>query len=709
MTRYFGHFENRTVIKKVSAFWLALLLWAAGAVPEVLLHIASAEKPEDLWNVGLILSVLFALIPALAVCALAITLPWKKACFGICIGYSAVYFVLCASQLVYYRVFGCFYSAFSMTNGGQILQFWNIIVKKIWENLLWFVGMALPLLFLCIRGWREFRFGTIRPVWLASVPVCLAVIGQVALLLCLPLFGGTGDLSPYDLYHSNADAYYGINRLGMLTAFRLDLTRMITDEQVDGNIQLEEPSLDWENPDGTPAPTPSTEPTQPSDPTGETEPTDVEESTQPTEPIPTEPPVDTSPNMLDIDFEALISGETNEAIAELHQYFAGRSTTNKNAYTGLFKGKNLIMITAEAFSYLVIDEELTPTLYKMTTEGFRFSNYYVPDWGTSTTDGEYAFLTGTVPKANVWSFSESSDNAMPLTMSRQLIEQGYNAYAFHGHTYTYYNRNKYLTNLGFYYRGYGGSSDGKTNGLPIDYTWPESDVQVVDVSTSDYVNQTPFVTYYMSISGHREFTFYGNRIAKNNKQYVEHLSYSDNVKAYLACQLELEFSLELLLQRLEEAGVLEDTVIVITADHYPNGLTVEEMSELAGHDIDTDFEIYQNACIIWTPNMEPQVIDKPCSHLDLLPTLSNLFGIDFDSRLYMGRDVFSDGAALVMFRNRNWITDYAMYNYASGEVTSLTGAALSDAYVQAVNQEVSNRFTVSSRVLDYDYWKILFG
>ena len=79
--------------------------------------------------------------------------------------------------------------------------------------------------------------------------------------------------------------------------------------------------------------------------------------------------------MLGFDFEALAAGEKNTAIREMHQYFAGRTTTNKNAYTGMFEGKNLIMITAEAFSYLVIDPELTPTLHMLQTEGFNFTNY----------------------------------------------------------------------------------------------------------------------------------------------------------------------------------------------------------------------------------------------------------------------------------------------------------------------------------------------
>ena len=106
--------------------------------------------------------------------------------------------------------------------------------------------------------------------------------------------------------------------------------------------------------------------------------------------------------------------------------------------------------------------------------------------------------------------------------------------------------------------------------------------------------------------------------------------------------------------------------------------------------------------------MEPETIDAPCSHLDLLPTLSNLFGLEFDSRLYMGRDVFSEAEPLVMFRNRSWITDLASYNYASGKLTQLTDTPVDENYVDRINAELNNRFVVSTRILEQDYWRILF-
>ena len=132
------------------------------------------------------------------------------------------------------------------------------------------------------------------------------------------------------------------------------------------------------------------------------------------------------------------------------------------------------------------------------------------------------------------------------------------------------------------------------------------------------------------------------------------------------------------------------------------------MGELLGHTPEKNFEIYRNGCIIWKHGMTPEVIDEPTSHLDLLPTLSNLFGLEFDSRLYMGRDVFSNAEPLVMFRNRSWITGEARYNSQTGKVESMNGGEVYDTYVDAIKTEVNNRFAVSTRILENDYWRILF-
>ena len=662
---------------------LLLCLWAALAWPELVLHVSTAGSGLML-NSGLLLGPLFALVPALLMAALCGSLPRRWHNYLAALLYSLLTLLLCGSQLVYHHIFGTFYTFFSMTNGAGAFQFAATITAALKECALPLLLMALPILFLLFGSTKQINFHRSRSAWRKIVLILLAIAVHCAAVYALPYLGGTADTTAYGLYHNASDAYLGVNKLGLFTAFRLDMMRTITGDSADGSIILTEPPA-------------STEPL-PTVPPATTLPPETTVPPETTEPL---PQIDTSPNVLDIDFESLIASTDKKAVKEVHQYFASRTPSAKNEKTGMFEGSNLILITAEAFSHLAVSEELTPTLYKLMHEGFYFTDYYVPDWGVSTTDGEYAHLTGTIPKDGVWSFKRSANNHMPLTMNQQLMKLGYHSYAYHGHTYTYYDRDKYLTNLGYNYKGLKG-------GLDVKPTWPESDIEVVDLSTADFVDKIPFSVYYMTISGHREFNFMGNAIAAKNKALVADLPYSSNVRAYLATQLELEKSMELLLQRLEEAGVLENTVIVLTADHYPNGLTAEEMGELLGHTPEGNFEIYRSGCIIWKPGMTPEVIDEPTSHLDLLPTVSNLFGLEFDSRLYMGRDVFSDAEPLVMFRNRSWITADARYNSQTRKAEFFTGAE-SESYVKSINAEVGNRFAVSTRILENDYWRILFG
>lgn len=657
-----------------------MLLWLAFLVPEMILLLRCGGS-------GFLTAALLTALPAAAVTFVCgfLKAPLVRRLLG---GTAALaLYLLAASQLVYYRIFGTFYTVYSLTNGVGALQFVHTIRSALLAELPWLLLMALPTAALCFLGGR-FPIPDRRR---CAVGLALGAAVQAAAVLSLPLWGGTGDTSPYGLYHRGTDTALSVRSLGLFTTFRLDLQRQLTGQTAGGTIVLES------QPAQTAAPTE----TAPAAPTETAPAVSAPTETAPAETEPTEPPVDRSPNVLALDLDALAAEADSQELAKVHAYFASRTPTEKNEYTGLFEGCNLILITAEAFSHLAVSEELTPTLYKLTHEGVYFSNYYVPDWGVSTTDGEYAFLTGTVPKNGVWSFSRSSDNSMPLTMNRQLQALGYSSYAYHGHTYDYYDRDQYLTNLGYDYKAYG-------NGLDVTWQWPESDVEVVDLSTGDFVSQEPFSVYYMSISGHREFNFMGNSMAYKNREAVADLPYSEAVRAYLACQLELENSLTLLLQRLEEAGVLENTVICLTADHYPNGLTAEELGELLGHTPEGNFELFRNGCILYKPGMEPVTVEEPVSHLDLLPTLSNLFGLEYDSRLYMGRDVFSGANPLIFFRNRSWITDKAMFNAETGEVTALTEEPVTDEYVQAISREVSNRCAVSARILEYDYWRILF-
>ena len=165
-----------------------------------------------------------------------------------------------------------------------------------------------------------------------------------------------------------------------------------------------------------------------------------------------------------------------------------------------------------------------------------------------------------------------------------------------------------------------------------------------------------------------------------------------------------------LVRQLEEAGRLEDTVIVLSADHYPYGLTDEEYSELLGHPVDPVFELYENTLILWSADMtEPVHVDKYCSSLDVMPTLSNLFGLEYDSRLIMGEDILSDSDGLVIFSNYSFITAEGCYNSTTDEFTRWDGSAPELDTAAELIAEVQNRVAYSAAILDTDYYRLVLN
>jgi len=451
---------------------------------------------------------------------------------------------------------------------------------------------------------------------------------------------------------------------------------------------------------------PTTKPTEGTE--GTEQPEDPSETT-----VPTEPPVVFGEQVLDIDFAALAESESNSAIAKIHKYVASQTPSMENEFTGMFKGKNLIFITAEAFAAEVIDPELTPTLYRLATQGIQFKDYYQPSWGGSTSTGEFTNITGLVPGNGINSIKEGRQQDMFLLIGKQLQKQGYFSAAYHNHTYTYYDRDKTHTKLG--YDTFTGMGNGMEAG--VKKRWPQSDLEMMEFTVQDYVDHQPFNIYYMTVSGHCRYSTTGNSMSKKNIDAVAHLPYSNTVKAYLAANLELEYAMASLVSQLEAAGIADDTLIVLATDHYPYGLeksstwgnTEDYLSELYGQKVTDCFIREHNALIMWSGCLEGKniVVEDPVFSLDILPTLSNLFGVEYDSRLMVGRDVFSDTDPLVFWLDRSWKTDKGQYNAEKKKFTAAEGVEVEDGYVEYINSLVKNKITYSQSVQYKDYFDYL--
>lgn len=569
--------------------------------------------------------------------------------------------ILFGAQIVYYSMYESILSFYSILNGGQVTEFMDVIFDMILRNWYGIVLFALPIIALIILHKTKIIDFEKKKTKEILIYIGVAVVVYVISILCVNFVNNK------DLY-SNKNLYYNVHvpklttkNMGFLTSMRLDFQRFVFGFEEKLSIEVsKEVVLEKE----------------------------IEY------------------NMLQIDFDTLIQNEGNESIKEMHEYFKNQEPSKKNEYTGMFEGKNLIVLVGESFSSIAIREDLTPNLYKLYKEGFQFDNFYTPVFPVSTADGEYITDTSLIPKEGVWSFKEIVGNYMPYSYANAFENIGYTSNAYHNHTATYYERHKYIDTMG--YNSYLAVGTGLENRMNTKL-WPNSDYEMIDVTTNDYINNDKFLAYYMTVSGHLNYTKEGNCMVYRNWDLVKDLPYSDKAKSYIAANIELDKAVGEVLKNLEETGNLEDTVIVISGDHYPYGLTLDEINEISTYKRDDTFEKYHMPLLIWSGSMkEPIKVEKIGSSLDILPTVLNLFGIEYDSRLLIGRDILSDSEPLVIFSDRSFITDKGRYNAITGEFIANQGNEIEEGYVDEISKIIYQKYQMSRLILENDYYRKVF-
>ena len=604
-----------------------------------------------------------------------------------------------AVQLVYYTFCDSFMSIAQIGMGGDALtHFGEAAMLQVVESAAGLIWLLIPLLLLIlftvlgVPNGKKTSFGAIL---IAAALFLVLHFGAVA---CLPL-GGAQIYSPQDIYNDTFILGMSVRNFGVLTSLRLEIREMLFGSEGGGIVEVPED----DTPDTTDVPdipgTPSV-------------------SDTPDAPPP--PPPEYDYNVTDVDFDSLIKAEKDKRVKTLHEYFAAQSGTKQNAYTGMFEGYNLIVICAESFSHHVIDKDRTPALYKLASEGFIFTDYYntVCD---NTSNGEYALLTGLIPDTSLlgkgWttfysynSLTSSKNNYLPFCLGNQFRSIGASAYAVHNHTASYYGRNKTHPNLGYKFIAFG-------QGLKAVETYPTSDLSMLEQTLPTLLTKdangevAPFHAYFLTFSGHMPYTFGYNDMADKYRLAVQELPYSGKTKAYIACHMELEYAIQYLLEELEKAGALDNTLIALTNDHYPYPLDLDHLGELAGQTMDPQFDKYRSALLLWSGSMEePITVDTTCCSLDVLPTLSNLLGLPYDSRLLMGKDVFAEGEHIAVLADRSFVTDKLFFNCVNGEVTLRNGITeLPEGYLDKYTALVKNKFTLSTEILYTDYYAKVYG
>ena len=560
------------------------------------------------------------------------------------------------AQFVHYNFYDCFFSIYSLVNGGQVFGFLNAIIKEIINNIFGIIILVLGLVLAIILIFKnnEEYSSKKKPLILAGL-----LILNIIITISLIYIPNSNDIySRKNLLEKTNSETKNTESFGLITAMVIDSSRYLSSYKED-IIKIEESKEVFK-----------------------------EEK-------------NVKYNKENIDFDKLLKAEKNKDIKKIHNFFKSEEPTNKNEYTGIFKDKNLIFITAESFSFNIIDEELTPTLYKMTKEGITFSNFYTPIYYASTSDGEYTNLTGLLPKEGTWSYIASKNKEFPYTYAKVLKEKGYDTYSYHNGIYNFYDRNKVMPNLGYdKYTGCGNGLEKKINCN----LWPQSDDEMFNKTFDDYKNSKKFMTYYMTISGHLSHNFNDNDMAKKHKDKVKDLEYSEAVKAYISATIDLDNALKNLLESLKKNDKLDDTVIVLVPDHYPYGLSDEELNELKP--ITTAYDKYKSGLIIYNSDTKGKKIDKYASNIDILPTILNMFGINYDSRVIIGKDIMSSSDGIIIFNDRSFLTNQGFYNEKTNEF-STTKTKIDKGYIKEKRIEAFNKTNISSMILETNYYESL--
>ena len=658
-------FRDRNALTSLllhAACWLAVLVYL-----ELLLHIAVFGAPD----VRFLFVVGFSTVLA---CTLGLVTAWlpRKAGFITMVVLTILFILLFGSQLVYYFAFGTLYSLSQVQQGGAaVTSFWQQTLLTIWQNLPWLVVLFLPLAFpLFLRRFLKRAFQGTNGLWRVAL-VLFGVVIHVVTVLCVSI-GGTGYFSNHYFYHSDLTTTdQAAERFGLMTAYRLNLT---------GNrsaATVIEDDDDYFVPQDT----------QPTAPSGE-------ETVEPVY------------NVLDIDFDALATMTQDKKLLALNDYCQNITGTQQNEYTGMLSDYNLIVLCAESFATGAIDKDLTPTLYKLSREGFVFNNFY-NTFPNNTTDGEYALCTGLFPDASrgkkVASFYASRNSYLPYCLGNIFLQQkGIQSYGYHNYSSTYYGRKQTHANMGY-------SMKYAYEGMKFTTSWPASDLEMMEQSIGDYIGAEQFHAYYMTFSGHMSYTTASNPMAARNWELVKDLDLSYGAKCYLSCNIELDKAMEYLLRQLEDAGVADKTAIVLVGDHYPYGLNDSQYSELVGYETDP-FTKYKSTLIFWVGGMEePVEVDEYCCNVDILPTILNLWGFSYDSRMLAGTDIFSNGTHMAVLADMSFFTDKVWVNASTGQVRYLVdGGSLPEEYVENMVKLVQTKFSISKDILNTAYYNYVF-
>lgn len=406
-------------------------------------------------------------------------------------------------------------------------------------------------------------------------------------------------------------------------------------------------------------------------------------------------------------WEQIIDNEKNSNYKVLNNYYISKEITDKNEFTGMFKNKNVIVIMAESLNDLAINEEYFPNIYKLYNEGWSWSNSYSPRSSCSTANSEVSGITSMYTLNNSCTVRTNLMNQYSQSIFGLFNDAGYNTYGFHNYSNEYYNRTTYFKNMGA--KNYYGAQE-----MGIAYNssyneWPsESDMMS---KVLDYVqDDRKFMVWISTTSTHQPYSV-NSELGDKNLDLFEGSSYNTSVKRYLSKVKDLDDSIGILLNGLESQGKLENTVIVLYSDHYPYALDSDDYNSLLDYDVTKEGNRDRTPFIIYNSNMSSKKYDTYTTYMNIVPTVANLFDLEYDPRLYSGYDILSkDYENRAVFADGSWKDSKGYYNASTGRILFYND---NDTYdkdeIKEINSDIRDRIYMSNLAIKTNYFKYLYG
>ncbi len=401
-----------------------------------------------------------------------------------------------------------------------------------------------------------------------------------------------------------------------------------------------------------------------------------------------------------------------EEVLFLEEVYNNTEDNYSNKYTGKYKDKNLIILQLEGTDNWLITKEDTPTLYKMMNSGINFTNHYsYYNGGGSTFNSEFAVNTGFITPLsytqNAYTFNK---NYFPYSLANLFKKEEYAVNAFHMNTSEYYSRGTNYKNWG--YDNYYGLIDLGT--YKDDSYTLDRELILNDTFREKMFNENKFVDYIITYSGHMPFTtekgLCKSLITEDllKEQGIEELS-KDQVLPNLTEEecarrqaKETDYMVELLINTLQEKMLLDDTVIVVFTDHYL--YTLSDQTILDKYKETDNNLINHTPFFIWSNNIEKTKITEVTSQLNILPTLINLFGLEYHPNYYIGTDALDS--------NYNGYVFFSDYSWYDGNVYVDGGIVTNNKIIDPLSLEDKNYYInyiirKNDLTLKYNYFKTI--